>query len=306
MIAPFAQARAQIAASDDPLVANFRLRFRPEGESARKASRPPDGEYAPRAGRRAACRPSTDGTRWKSSPRRTPWPRAFVDPGDAASRYNALHEGREAFERVEVAWTRRRGFNEAGLGAARPPPPSGRFARENNARRGNDDVTATTRRRRRERARRDRVFLGEQLADVPSGGRGRGAVRAADDCAGGTRRDGAAAAEAQRAHRRLAAIAARTAIDDARLRDGRSSRPSRGLAAHRGDGPAPRGSGRRATPDSASASPPDRARGGPIGAASPMQSAARTAHLRSNRLADDPKACAYLRRRGLLHAPARL
>ena len=40
MIAPFAQAALKSSASDDPLVANFRLRFRPEGDARAEGSEP--------------------------------------------------------------------------------------------------------------------------------------------------------------------------------------------------------------------------------------------------------------------------
>ena len=285
MIAPFAQAALKSSASDDPLVANFRLRFRPEGARARKdPSTRISNTRRLRQSTRTACRPSTDGTRWSWSTR-VPWPLGLLLTRDALRRYNALHRYLFRLRRVAAAlddaWFQLR---RKAAGASTTTPGALRAGEQRAARerrRNGDDAAFEA----CQRARRDVSFLVNnwltylQVDVVEAQYRemiARVERAATEDFA-----------EAQRAHRSfLAAIAAQSFLDLASVTDVVEAimRLAANLCAVVASLPS----------DGSPPSEDAAAEAEAIGAAFARQSAALYSLLRSNRLADDPKA-PYLR-----------
>jgi gamma-tubulin complex component 4 len=286
MIAPFAQAALKSSARDDPLVANFRLRFRPEGDAREPKTEPPEGsDYASSSPVDGYRVPSFDGWDALELEYRVPWPLGLLLTRDALRRYNALHRYLFRLRRTALAlddaWFRLRrkaaGASTTTPGALRAGEQ--RVARER--RRNGDDAAFEA----CQRARRDVSFLVNNWltylqVDVVEA-QYREMIARVERAA---RED---FAEAQRAHRSfLAAVAAQSFLDLASVTDVVEAimRLAANLCAVVASLPA----------DGSSPSEDAAAEAEAIGAAFARQSAALYRLLRSNRLADDPKA-PYLR-----------
>jgi len=285
MIAPFAQAALKSSASDDPLVANFRLRFRPEGDARAEGSEYANFEYASTSPVDAYRVPSFDGWDALELEYRVPWPLGLLLTRDALRRYNALHRYLFRLRRVAAAlddaWFQLR---RKAAGASTTTPGALRAGEQRAARerrRNGDDAAFEA----CQRARRDVSFLVNnwltylQVDVVEAQYRemiARVERAATEDFA-----------EAQRAHRSfLAAIAAQSFLDLASVTDVVEAimRLAANLCAVVASLPS----------DGSPPSEDAAAEAEAIGAAFARQSAALYSLLRSNRLADDPKA-PYLR-----------
>ena len=284
MIAPFAQAALKSSASDDPLVANFRLRFRPEGDArgrirAREFRIRVDfaGRRVPRAVLRRMGRVGVGVPRAVASG-------SFVDPRRVATIQRAAPVPFPPSTRrggVDDAWFQLR---RKAAGASTTTPGALRAGEQRAARerrRNGDDAAFEA----CQRARRDVSFLVNnwltylQVDVVEAQYRemiARVERAATEDFA-----------EAQRAHRSfLAAIAAQSFLDLASVTDVVEAimRLAANLCAVVASLPS----------DGSPPSEDAAAEAEAIGAAFARQSAALYSLLRSNRLADDPKA-PYLR-----------
>ena len=286
MIAPFAQAALKSSARDDPLVANFRLRFRPEGDAREPQTEPPEGsEYASSSPVDGYRVPSFDGWDALELEYRVPWPLGLLLTRDALRRYNALHRYLFRLRRTALAlddaWFQLR---RKAAGASTTTPGALRAGEQRAARerrRNGDDAAFEA----CQRARRDVSFLVNNWltylqVDVVEA-QYREMIARVERAA---RED---FAEAQRAHRSfLAAVAAQSFLDLASVTDVVEAimRLAANLCAVVASLPAD------GSPPSEDAAADAEA----IGAAFARQSAALYGLLRSNRLADDPKA-PYLR-----------